>query len=385
MGLSIYFFLFNLFLIGHGFTDRTLGLITSAMAIGNLAGAIPAGKMAQRFGLRPVLLVCFLLATIVFSARAILLAFYWQISLAFLAGVALSAWAVCISPAVAQLTGEKERPLAFSLIFSLGIGVAAVGGFAGSRLPGWFASHHIQFRALQPDQLVLLLSCCFVAFAIWPVAKVKFTRVDLPARGKPFLSPFLLRFLPAIAVWSLVTGSFSPFATIYFAQHLRMSLPQIGNAFSISQIVQVVAVLIAPFIFKKWGLVSGIVYTQLAASLLLLTLASINHPFAATMIYVGFTAFQWMNEPGLSSLLMNKVPAEERSGASASNTLVISATQAIAATLAGAAFLRYGFPTVIRSIAFVAMIAAALFWSMRAHPHHEASANSCPELSKISS
>ncbi|MGB0122846.1 MAG: MFS transporter, partial [Silvibacterium sp.] len=71
MGLSIYFFLFNLFLIGHGFTDKTLGLITSAMAIGNLTGAIPAGKMAQRFGLRPVLLVCFLLATIVSSARAI--------------------------------------------------------------------------------------------------------------------------------------------------------------------------------------------------------------------------------------------------------------------------------------------------------------------------
>jgi predicted MFS family arabinose efflux permease len=379
LGLSIYFFLFNLFLIGHGYTEKTLGLLTSSMAIGNLAGAIPAGKLAQRFGLRPVLLSCFLLAIAVSSARAILLSFSWQICLAFLAGVALSAWAICLSPAVAQLTDERQRPFAFSLVFSLGIGVGALGGLVGSRLPGWFASHHVLARYLQPDQLVLLLSCCIVAFGVWPATKLTFGHTKLPGRARPFLSPFLLRFLPAIAIWSLVTGSFSPFANVYFAQHLRMSLPQIGNAFSISQIAQVAAVLAAPVIFRRWGLIGGIVSTQLVTAFLLITLAVIGHPLAATAAYVGFTAFQWMNEPGLYSLLMNMVPAEERGGASASNSLVMSASQAIAATLAGAAFVRYGYPTTLCGIALIALIAAALFWSMRAQPKLEPA----PELDNL--
>jgi MFS family permease len=373
LGLSIYFFLFNLFLLGHGYTEKTLGLLTSAMAVGNLAGAIPAGKLAQRFGLRVVLLSCFLLAIAVSSARAILLAFPLQLLFAFLAGIALSAWAVCLSPAVAQLTDERQRPFAFSLILSLGIGVGALGGLLGSRLPGWFASHHVLVGSLQPEQLVLLLSCCIAGFGLWPAARLTFGRADLPTRAKPFLSPFLLRFLPAIAVWSLVTGSFSPFANVYFAHHMHMTLPQIGNAFSISQVSQVVAVLVAPIIFRRWGLISGIVFTQVAASLLLIVLSAIGHPLAATAAYVGFTAFQWMNEPGLYSLLMNKIPPEERGGASAANSFTMAASQTIAAACAGAAFARYGYPSALRGIALIAIFAAALFWSMRAPPKHEPS------------
>lgn len=376
MGLSIYFFLFNLFLIGHGYTEKTLGLLTSSMAVGNLAGAIPAGKLARRFGLRPVLLSCFALASIVFSARAILLPFAWQVPLAFLAGITLSAWAICLAPAVAQLTDERQRPFAFSLVFSLGIGVGALGGLVGSRLPGWFTGHHVLFRSMQPDQFVLLFSGTIVAFGLWPVTKITFKQAKLPVRAKPILSPALLRFLAAIAIWSLVTGSFSPFATVYFAQHLQMSLPQIGNAFSSAQIVQVAAVLVAPMLFKRLGLVGGIVSTQLVAALLLLVLAVIGHPLAATAAYVGFTAFQWMNEPGLYSLLMTMVPADERSGASAYNSLVMSASQAIAATLAGGAFLRYGYPSALRGIAVIALIAAALFWNIRTSSKTE----SAPEL-----
>lgn len=341
------------------------------MAIGNLAGAIPAGKLARRFGLRPVLLSCFLLATGVFSARAILLPFLWQISLAFLAGVTLSAWAICLAPAVAQLTDEQQRPFAFSLVFSLGIGVGALGGFVGSRLPGWFTGDHILLPSVQPDQLVLLCSCGIVALGIWPVTKLDFKPITLPTRPKPFLSRGLVRFLPAIAVWSLVTGSFSPFANVFFAQHLRMSLPQIGNAFSTAQITQVAAVLVAPVLFKRLGLVGGIVSTQVVTALMLVSLAAIGHPVAATAAYVGFTAFQWMNEPGLYSLLMAIVPADERGGASAYNSLVMSASQAIAAALAGGAFVRYGYPLALRGIAVIALIAAALFWSMRTRPELE--------------
>jgi predicted MFS family arabinose efflux permease len=77
---------------------------------------------------------------------------------------------------------------------------------------------------------------------------------------------------------------------------------------------------------------------------------------------MGFTAFQWMNEPGLYSLLMDRVSPEQREGAAASHSLVMSASQALAAMLAGAAFARFGYPASMLSIASIAAIAAGLFW-----------------------
>jgi MFS family permease len=367
LGFSIYYFLINLFLVDRGYNESSLGIFTSAMVIGSLAGALPWGRLSQRVGLRPVLLVCFALAILISSMRTLLLSFSSQLVLAFLAGVTMSAWAVCLAPAVAQLTEDKQRPFAFSLIFSLGIGIGALGGFAGSHFPQWFSNHNLHIGTLFPEQLVLLLSCAIVALGIWPVTKLAFIRPQVTEKPRARLSPFLLRFLPAIAVWSLVTGSFSPLSSVYLARHVHLSLPQIGNAFSLAQIVQVVAVLLAPVLFRRWGLIGGIVSTQVAASALLLVLASTATPLAAITAYICFSAVQWMNEPGLYSLLMNMVPAADRSGASASNSLVGSASLAIAATLAGRAFVHYGYPAALRGIAIIALLAASLFWNLQGH------------------
>ena len=54
-GVSIYFFFFNLFLSGHGYSETQMGLITGTMAAGNLAGALPAATAhpAKRFANGP--------------------------------------------------------------------------------------------------------------------------------------------------------------------------------------------------------------------------------------------------------------------------------------------------------------------------------------------
>ncbi len=360
LGLFIYFFLFNLFLIGHGYTEKTLGLLASVAAAGGFTGAIPASRFARRFGLRPVLIAMFFLAAAIFSARALLLAVPIQLALAFLAGMILSIWAVCLSPTVAQLTNEQQRPFAFSLVFSLGISIGALGGWLGSRLPGWINSHvHL---SVDPLRLVLLFSCAILLTGLLPLSRLTFAKPTLATRARPaFLSPFLLRFLPAIALWELVTGSFSPFANVYFAQHQHMPLTQIGNAFSLAQLAQVVAVLLAPLLFRRRGLVSGIIFTQISSALLLCLLASTHTALGATMGYMAFTAFQWMNEPGLYSLLMDRVPEDQREGAAAANSLVTSASLALAAMLAGGAFARFGYPVPMLCIAGIAVISAGLF------------------------
>jgi MFS family permease len=361
LGLYIFFLLYNLYLLDRGFKESFLGLVTSASAIGSVAGTIPAGILVQHVGLRKALLLCVVLVSLIFGSRAVLGEETALLAFSFLGGAVFTIWAVCISPVVAQLTSPQNRAFGFSLIFSSGIGIGVLGGQIGGHLPDWLARIGPSVTPVHAKQLALLIACGMVVVAIWPIACLRFASAPAPEKKFYPRSPFLLRYLPAIALWSLAIGAFSPFFNVYLSQHLRMPVKQIGTVFSVSQLAQVLAILAAPVIFRKFGLVSGIMYTQMAAALALGCLSAVPQVLSASTIFVGYTAFQWMSEPGMFTLLMNQVAASERTGASALNFLVINLSQAVAAMAAGASFARFGYPTVLGVTAGVGLVAACLF------------------------
>ncbi len=359
-GMSVYFFLFNFYLIGIGFTDKQLGLVTSAMAIGSMAGTIPAGLLAQKYGLQRTLFLCFASVSSVSALRALTSSEPIHIVFAFLDGAALSLWAVCISPALAQLTTEENRPFGFSLVFSAGIGIAALGGVIGGGLPGWLERSTTSIAVVHSNRTALLIASGITALAMWPLSRLRFRSAPHPEKKARVHNPFLFRFLPVIAVWSLVTGAFSPFFNVYFSQYIGMPMQRIGAVFAVSQLSQVAAILLTPLIFRKFGLVSGIIYTQVATAIALGALAEIRGASSAAFAYVIYMAFQWMSEPGMYTLLMNEMAPSARNSASALNFLVISLSQALAAAVAGASFTRFGYPVVLSVTALVALVASAL-------------------------
>lgn len=154
----MFFFLYNLYLLDCGFNEKILGLVTSAMALGSIAGTVPAGIMGQRLGLRQTILVCLTLVTTVSVLRALLVQRLPLIGLSFLAGATMTIWAVSSSPAVAQLTSARNRSFAFSVVCSSGIGLGVLGGQLGGHLPGWMALLNPRLAAagskrLSPDCL----------------------------------------------------------------------------------------------------------------------------------------------------------------------------------------------------------------------------------------
>jgi MFS family permease len=360
VGAFMFFFLYNLYLLDRGFREDFLGLVASANAIGSVAGTLPAGVLAQRIGLRKTLLLCYTLAALIAALQSLVVLKAALVLLSFLGGAAFTIAAVVDSPAIAQLTSEQNRPFGFSLLFSAGVAIGICGNQAGGLLPGWFAHIGPLGAPARAKQASLLAACAIMALGAWPAWRLKFT--PIPARERKFWprNPFLFRFLPAIAIWSLATGAFSPFANAYFAQRLHMPAQRIGMVFSGSQLSQVVAMLAAPKVFRRFGLVSGIVYTQVATALALGCLA-VGPALSAAIVYCCYTAFEWMNEPGMYSLLMNQVKPAEQTGASALNFLVISLAQAIAAAVAGDSFARLGYPAVIGVTAGVALVAAISF------------------------
>ena len=361
LGMFIFFVLYNLYLLDRGFKEDFVGLIVSASAVGSVAGAIPAGMLARRLGLKESLLLCLALGSAISALRSVLATRASLLTLAFFGGAAFTIWAICISPVIASLTNARNRSFGFSLIFSSGIATGFFGGELGGRLPGWLVRIHPFITQQGSKQMALLIACAIVALAIWPASHLKL--ISTSASEKRFFprSPFLVRFLPAMAAWSLVTGAFSPFFNTYFSHYLQMPLERIGLITSVSQVSQALAVLAAPLIFQRFGLVTGIVYTQIATAIALASLAAVRGASTAAVVYVGYMALQWMSEPGMYSLLMSRVAPEEQTGASTLNFLVISLAQAIAAALAGASFVRFGYFVVLAAIAVVALSAALLF------------------------
>lgn len=364
IGMTMYFFLFNVYLLDRGFDEKSLGVMLSLLNVGSIVSTIPAGILIQKIGIRKSLLVCIALLSAASVARALVTPRAAIFAFTLIAGFLTTIWAVAISPAVAVLTSERQRPFGFSVVFSMGIGVGILANLLSSRLPGYFVGLNITHSDALAKQFVLLLSSAVIALALLPLFKMTIPAAPPQERRVFPRNPFLLRFLPALALWSVVTGSLSPLANVYFSQYLHTPLARIGVIFSFSNLLQVIGVLIAPFLFRKLGIVSGIAFTQLVTAILLGLLAATAAPMPAAVIYVVFTGFLWMTEPGMFSLLMNRVTPDERPGASALNFLVISLVQAGSVALTGSSFVSYGYPKVLAGIAMVATIAAAAFWSL---------------------
>jgi MFS family permease len=370
-GFSVYFFLFNLYLLDFHFNERIIGLVGGALTLGSVAGTLPVGWLARKTGLRPLLVICMIAAPLMGVARATVMWESAQICLAFLAGLAMCIWAVCYLPILARLTTEENRASAFSIIFSVSIGTSALGGLVCGYLPQLLKMAGYALQAADVKRLILLGSCGIAGMGLIPLMHL---RLPLPENepqaqdktGKqPWrMNPFLLRFLPAMALWTAVLASFTPFANVYLSQYVHIPFVQIGLIFSAAQVLQLCVVLLTPLVFRWLGLVNGIVATQVATAAAIGCLAGTHDQRLAVALYLSFSATQWMSSPGLYNLLMSKVPDEERSSASAMTMFCNALLQSCATAGAGILLVRFGYPHVLLGIAALALTAALLFGTL---------------------
>jgi MFS family permease len=370
-GFAIYVFLYNLYLLDFHFNERAMGWIGGAMTLGSVVGTLPAGELARRVGVRPLLIGLFIAVPIMSVFRVIWMWEPAQIGLAFITGLALCGWGVCFLPAVARLTTEKNRTAAYSLIFCVSVGTSVLGGIVCGYLRQWLAMAGIAMQPVDVKRLILILSCVVAALGLIPVLRLRMpaqqSEPDDVNQPKPSwlhswkLDRFLSRFLPLMALWSAVLAAFNPFANIYLARVLHIPMVRIGLIFSTVQVVQFCMGLIAPLVFRVLGLINGIVATQIAAAVVLGCLAGAKDVKLAVVLYLVFSAAQWMSAPGLYNLLMNETPDKTRSS-SAAMTLFCNALAGSAATaIAGVLFTRFGYPPVLLGLAVIACGIAILF------------------------
>jgi hypothetical protein len=347
--LFIFFLLYNLYLVELRFGMGMVGEISAAARAGSLAGTLPGAWIAHRFGLRAAITGTIGATAVIILARSVLAQPMILDALAFAGGAAFAVWAVAMGPVIAAAVGEQRRAQAFSLFFALMFATGIAGNWIAGQLPG----------LLGGTQSALLFSGVLAALALWPALRLKTAVPEYGSRIYP-RGRFLLRFLLPFALWHLATGAFNPFGNVYFSQ-LKFRVEEIGVIFSGGQVIQVAAVLYAPMVIRRFGLVSGIAWMMAATALTIGGMAAQFSAEAAVVGYAAYMAFQWMSEPGLNTLLMNQVDERERGGASALAYLVAFGAQAVAAYAGGQLLERFGFGPVLAGAAALAALAAAGF------------------------
>lgn len=360
LGVFVFVLLYNLHIAELGFDERFIGLLTTAMTAGSLAGTLPGGRIAQRFGLKATLALCCAVTPVIAAWRSIVTFDAGLLALAFAAGLLFSFWVVCIAPTVAQLVSEHRRAQAFSVFFAVSIATGVVGGALGGILPDWL-SRVSGTVGLSPKQGALLTGCAITAAALAFVGRIRGLASAATKRDRYPRGPFMRRFIPAVFLWSLAVGAFNPFFNVYFARYLDLSTLQIGQLFSAGQLTQVVALLVAPVLLARLGRVSGIAAAQAAAGLTLLLLAAKQPLWLPAVSYLLYMSFQWMSEPGLHSLLMGSVDDGERTAASSLNYTAMFSAHAIAAAAAGWAIARWDYAPVLWAAGALALLAGGLF------------------------
>jgi MFS family permease len=361
LGLCLYFFLFSLFLVEHGVTEQNIGFITAAMTIGTIAGTVSVGFLVRRMGLRAMMLTYVIAAPICLASRVFFLHIPVQLALAFLAGITMSIWSVCFSPTLAKLTTHDNRTFGFSLFVATGIASGAIGGLLGGYIPG-LLHHRYPYR--DGIKTVLLFACFIILIAAFSIIRLHLQQDDQAQKRTKVLSSFLVRFLAAAAVWNFTLSFFNPFANVYLSRHLGLPLTHIGEIYTVSQLITVATVLLAPLLYRRVGLLFGIAMTQFATALLLWALSRATGQQSAIGIYLGLVAIQWIGGPGLSSLLMSRTPEAHRSQASAMHNMLNLAAQAGAAALAGRLFGRYGYGWPLAANAAIAALAGILLYTL---------------------
>jgi len=361
IGLYIFVLLYNLYLLDLGYREDFLGWVASAMSVGGIAGTLPAAAIVRKAGLKRTVICGSAGVAILCVLRVAVLGRPWLIGTAFLSGAVSSVWAVSLVPMVAALTNERNRATGYSIWSGWGIGLGVIVGVVAGSMTGWIRKSGLAASDVPARQIALLLGSGTALLS--PLLLIRLPLGEA-AKSEAKIFPrtsFVWRYLLAFSVWNLALGAFNPFFTAYFSRQLHMSVPRIGFVFSASQFVQLGGLFAAPFVLRRFGIVPGISIIQAGAALMLAALATGPSASAAGIAYAMYTMFQVMGEPATFTLLMSRVEAEHRAGASSLSFFVTSAAQAASSAVAGVSIVRFGYRPLLIFASVTTALAAWLF------------------------
>jgi len=346
----------------QGISDLWMGVAIFTMGGTLFATSIPLGILADRYGKKSMLLLGNVLAGASLIGFALTTFVPLVIMIAVLEGLGEAAFAVSFNALLADTAGDAKRTSAFSLGAFLSWISGAIGAFLISSV---LLIQNLGVSAGQAHTILYVvvgllgLSASPLVLRLHEARTVR--RRNLLPRDPKSVKTLTRYGVYSVAI-ALGAGLFVPLMTRWFSAAYNVSDAVSGPVLAASSILTAGAVLLAPRLARRLGLVKAMVVSQ-ACSTVFMVAVPLSPTFAvAGSIYMIRVFLMNLSNPLGQSLLMGLVPGEDRGAASGITAslwrLPNSFSSIIGASLIGAGFL--GLPFYIATVLYVFAIAA--FW-----------------------
>jgi MFS family permease len=137
--LSISALTLNYYIHSLGYQPEFIGLFSAMPAIGSLVGAVPVGRLADRVGRKPVLLMTAILTPLSLALTVLATSVPFLLAFGLLQGLVSTAYWVTNLPLLVENTTEKQRVGVLAVNSFLLLGIGALGNLLGGAIPEFVA------------------------------------------------------------------------------------------------------------------------------------------------------------------------------------------------------------------------------------------------------
>jgi len=328
-----------------GFSEGTIGAITSISAITNTFALVPCALAADRYGRKFFAVGGFLCAALSY----LLFASTTDLNILLLAsaiggvGIAGGFSSALWVPVSTALVADKTSPGNRAKAFAWTQGVWTLSNSAGSALsviPAIFRGT-FQISYLKSFQYAFLILAALAILSSIILLPLRETRAD-HAAPKTRTQRRFPQSIRQIAKFSITTGLLGfaqgvslQLLSLWFKKTYAVNEAAVGPWFAAAQLTAIIAVPIIPKLAESWGSALSVLTMEGLGAVVLGSMVLAPTYQAAGMIFVGRNIFMNISWSLQQSYLMGTVPAEERASAFAISLTTLGIGRSISPMLAG--------------------------------------------------
>jgi MFS family permease len=372
---GIYPVLFNLYLLRLEYEIEYIGLVNAIGLLGYALFSLPAGLLADRWGVCRAMTWGLGLATLGFGLQPLVefvphhLQQSWILINRLLGAAGISLYFVNSTPFLINATGPDERAHAYSVRMAASTLAGFVGSLVGGALPGLLAPMlGVPTGAPASYRYSLLLAAALCIPAVLALLAIREPNgPPAPTQGEASQAEKAPIAILAIMVLAVLlraagVGVSRTFFNVYLDDGLGIPAANIGVIFAFIQLASAPAALAMPLLAKRWGNYRVVVGTSFGTAISLLPLALIPHWMAATLGRLGSYALSSISDPALSVYQMEIVPPRWRTTMAGATSMALGLSWTALAFGGGYLIAGMGYHALFLTAAVLTTAGTLLFW-----------------------
>jgi MFS family permease len=319
-----------------GFDSASVGWILGVNGLAVVVASIPFGIYADRKGKKPILFLGLLAFPFTLIVYALTRQFQELLLASVIAGLVEGAFLSTWNALMADMTTAQNRNNVFTLSFIVATFAFGLGYALPFTFPAIGSALHLGSPQVHQYSTLILAGLSFgspVGIGLLLRGYSEPERSGDPA-VKSSLGP-LWKFSGLNSLIGLGAGFIIPLVATWF--YFRFAIPDTysGPLLAVSNMTIALAAVASPLLAKKIGNVNAIVLAEGSSTVFMLSMVLAPTAAFAGGLYIVRAALMNMSSPLSDSFLMGIIPAEQRSLASAVNSLIWRLPNSVTAVAGG--------------------------------------------------